>query len=562
MVVAEHLAHVLHAGDGLAGPYLGCETERAAVVVAIPVGRRFVIVRPLHLDSGRTDRCGITSGRGDRRVRPLRLGDDLQILPLDLRRRELIAAIPERQAARMVAQKEKLVTKARRGEGFCRAIPIAPLLPIVTAAETGNDEDPVLVREVKQMVRAKLPLETHGVKPHVVDQAHLLLFALGCLHEEKIARPTRAADEDGTPVNVVKAVAFRRDFRSRLTHTKADRALVRHFVVHGHAGVQVIHFGGAVTDGPPQSRLRQVQAGVIDSVKTYPLGAAAGHPHRDRGHNSIKGHGHDAGHRLVAGILQLHRDDQVRGGEIGGQAAAHERVVHAQDAAGGNEDVAPQALHFVGRHRGPVHPGVSQILGPLALDPQRERVSLPWPRGLGYVEGETAHGSSHLIGVGDLLAIEPDVRAIVDPLEVERDRSSRHLRRQVELRPKPPTDREGVGPGHAGVGGTAAAPGAHARPGAQVRADERVRVHARLREHPRNRRGNGSGVPPAGGETGFRDGLPIRLPARSLHLPAIPEHKPCSRGRPFRRAAARVSLHNSPLALRQVDLMHPTARTA
>src|SRR5208282_553984 len=27
MVVAEHLAHVLHAGDGLAGPYLGCETE-------------------------------------------------------------------------------------------------------------------------------------------------------------------------------------------------------------------------------------------------------------------------------------------------------------------------------------------------------------------------------------------------------------------------------------------------------------------------------------------------------------------------------------------------------
>ena len=100
-------------------------------------------------------------------------------------------------------------------------------------------------------------------------------------------------------------------------------------------------------------------------------------------------------------------------------------------------------------------------LGPGSAAPAR---SLAWPCGLGDVEGETPHGSSHLIGVGDPLAIEPDLRAIVDSLEVERDRSSRHLRRQVELGPKPPADREWVVLGRARPASSPAATPAHARP--------------------------------------------------------------------------------------------------
>ena len=67
----------------------------------------------------------------------------------------------------------------------------------------------VLVREVKQVVRANFSLETNGIHSHIVNEAHLLFFALGSFHEEKIARPTRTADENGTVVNVEKAVGFR-----------------------------------------------------------------------------------------------------------------------------------------------------------------------------------------------------------------------------------------------------------------------------------------------------------------------------------------------------------------
>ena len=252
------------------------------------------------------------------------------------------------------------------GNGFGRVIPLAPLFPIVTAAEPGHDENSVLVRKVKQVIRANLSLEAHGVQPHVADEPHLLLFALGSFHEEKVARPTRAANEDGVVIDVVEAVGFRGQLGGHFPHAKTDGALVRHFVVRGHADVQAIHFGRAETDRPPQSRLRQVQARLIFSVETYFLRRAAGHGHRDFRHGSIERHGDDAGHRLVAGIFQVHRDDHVRGVEIGGQPAANERIVHAQNAAGGHEDIAPQALHFVGRHRCPIHPGVSQILRPLS----------------------------------------------------------------------------------------------------------------------------------------------------------------------------------------------------
>ena len=83
----------------------------------------------------------------------------------------------------MVAQQEKLVMERGISNGFGRVIPLAPLFPIVTAAEPRHDEDSILVRKVKQMIRTQLPFEAHGVEPHVADEAHLLLLALRGFHE-------------------------------------------------------------------------------------------------------------------------------------------------------------------------------------------------------------------------------------------------------------------------------------------------------------------------------------------------------------------------------------------
>jgi hypothetical protein len=92
--------------------------------------------------------------------------------------------------------------------------------------------------------------------------------------------------------------------------------------------------------------------------------------------------------------------------------------MNAQNAAGGNEYVAPQAKQLVGRHGGPIHPRMAQVVALLGLDPERQCVFLAWSRHFGDVEGETAHGPRRLVGVGNLLPIEPDVGTVADTLEV------------------------------------------------------------------------------------------------------------------------------------------------
>ena len=152
--------------------------------------------------------------------------------------------------------------------------------------------------------------------------------------------------------------------------------------------------GGAVTDRPPQSRLREVQG--RDGRLRQDLPSGWRRRPRSPGLWSRPHRGCTATTPATGLSLAFSRSiETITSAEARFVATptAHERIVHAQNAAGGDEDVAPQAQQFVGRHRRPIHPGVPQIFLPLALNPQCQRVLLSRLRGLGDVQGEAPHRS-------------------------------------------------------------------------------------------------------------------------------------------------------------------------
>ena len=101
------------------------------------------------------------------------------------------------------------------------------------------------------------------------------------------------------------------------------------------------------------------------------------------------------------------------------QAAGHERVPQRERPAVGEVHRAPQAHVLVRRHGVPVHPVEGQVGRLRGEDLDRERVARAGLRGLGHVQLVAAEGAHHVLGRGQLLAVQPDVGAVVHAVEVE-----------------------------------------------------------------------------------------------------------------------------------------------
>src|SRR5258708_32012672 len=90
-------------------------------------------------------------------------------------------------------------------------------------------------------------------------------------------------------------------------------------------------------------------------------------------------------------------------------------------AAGGEKDFAPHASVFVGRGGIPVDPGKAEIIFFGGEDFNGESVFAEIVEELVDPEFVGAVGAGDFFAVGKLLAIEPDVGAVIDAKEMQPD---------------------------------------------------------------------------------------------------------------------------------------------
>ena len=115
--------------------------------------------------------------------------------------------------------------------------------------------------------------------------------------------------------------------------------------------------------------------------------------------------------------MSLEDDEGIADGDVGGL---------------GKKNFFPDAHVFVGRRGIPVNPGDAEIVFSRSGNFDGEGVGGAGFQIFGDIEFEGAVGAGDVFGVGDFLAVEPDVGAVVDSVEMEpvgffRDRPRGHL---------------------------------------------------------------------------------------------------------------------------------------
>ena len=161
--------------------------------------------------------------------------------------------------------------------------------------------------------------------------------------------------------------------------------------------------------------------------------------HRLRELNRVNRSPDDAADFARACIPYFGRDRQMGGVERGEiELCDYVRMPDRQRAARGHVRVAPESHVLVGRRRIPVDPGYPQIarLGREHFDGHHIRAAAARKRR--DVELIPPEGAGQVVLRRDASAVHPDIRPIVDAVEIQPHILLRCRRRQVELFPVPP----------------------------------------------------------------------------------------------------------------------------
>ena len=251
---------------------------------------------------------------------------------------------------------------------------------------------------------------------------------------------------------------------------------------------QRVELRRAVAVRPPDPRLGDAQVRHLRRREAQRRVLPRRKPHRFLERDLLDAAPHDPADRLVGHVPDLRGHGELRGGQ-GRQRelAEHVRVPERERTAVGQVHVSPQA-HVLVRGGGvPVHPHEGEVVRLRGEDLHRHRVGPAHAREAGHVELVAPEGSRHFVGGGDALAVEPDVRPVVDPVEVKREGAAGSRRRHRELRAVPPRGLEGAVRGH-GEEREALADGVRRpRDRPQVLAEVRISVRAVLYERPDDR---------------------------------------------------------------------------
>src|SRR5215472_7155223 len=151
------------------------------------------------------------------------------------------------------------------------------------------------------------------------------------------------------------------------------------------------------------------------------------------------------GNLLSSGILQFRLYSQVG---FSKQAPCEMRhhlwITNGYRPGGAQVDPTPKSHILVWRRRIPVHPVDSQIIGRLGgyfhCEHVREAVLCHFT----HIKFVSAISPRYVVAIGDLATIHPDIRSVVDSVEMQPHMLPRKIRRQLEFRAIPPGTPEGA----------------------------------------------------------------------------------------------------------------------
>ena len=505
---AQHLLQALDGRDGRARAHLGVEAERASVPgVEEPVGGRHVVVRAPHLHARGPAGRRLLRGRRDHGRAPVGTLQLVQVGLLHRGRGRVVAAVEPHEDARVGAQAAGLVRERGHGHVAVLVVPLVPLLPLVAAAPADHDQDALLVGQVEQLVRLELSLRADGVEAHLPHVAQLGAQARGVAAQHHVRAPAAAADEDAPPVHLEEPVALVRQLRGHLADPEPDLVAVGEGASRVRLQGERVQVRLSHPVRPPQARVFHVEGGRARGREAHDLLLAR--PQRDllgEAH-APEAAPHRPRHGTIGGVPGLHGNAQVRHLQRRQVEGGGDRGMPQRDGTA-VRDVhrAPEAHVLVGRHGVPVDPGEGEVGRLRGEDLDRERVARARLRPAGQVQLVSAEGPRHLLRVRQALAVEPDVGAIVDAVEVE-GQGSAGPGRQIELRAVPPGVREGALGRHREMREVPRHGISHARQRAQVHARVRVAIRPVLDQGAHHGVGDGDAMPAVHGEARPRDRL-------------------------------------------------------
>ena len=216
--------------------------------------------------------------------------------------------------------------------------------------------------------------------------------------------------------------------------------------------------------------------------------------------------------RMVRGIGQFSSYRQH--GPVGGrqvELSEHNWITESDGTRGGDVHVTPDAHFFIWRHRGPIDERNGQVMRLRRKDLDGERVGFARLRGSRNIELKQSPGAGELSRGGDLHAIHPHVRPVVDTVETKPYCFPVVFRREFEFGAIPPGLPEGTARRHRNIGEVLKYRVCRAGDGAQVHAGIGIRVHLVLDQCAYYRRRHGRGIPAVRGKPSSRDLCPVCL---------------------------------------------------
>ena len=201
-------------------------------------------------------------------------------------------------------------------------------------------------------------------------------------------------------------------------------------------------------------------------------------------------------------MAQVGREGEAGGIERRAQVRQRLRMAHRHRAGHEHVHIAHQSHVFIRRHGVPVHEGEGEIVLGGREDFDGQGIDAAGRGEFGDIEFEHAVHARGLVRGSDLVAVEPDVGAVIDGIEIQPEGLAFGGGGQAERGAVPPRFGEGAIVGHGQVGKIHPRLVAHARIGAKVHAEIGVGVDLVGHQRGDYGGGNGSGVPIARLERG------------------------------------------------------------
>ena len=198
--------------------------------------------------------------------------------------------------------------------------------------------------------------------------------------------------------------------------------LIGYLAVYVEFNVQGIEIRSAHLRRPPQAWVRKTQLRELVGLKRHFPGFVRPKLHLLFEFGFLDPALESAFDRLIARVLQLRCNRELSAVVCRGvHLRDHRGIAYGHRAAGRDINLAPQSHVLVGWRRIPIYESNCQISIGWREDLNGECILRSWLRELGDVEFIGAPCARDLLEVGDLLAIHPDIRAVVDPSEIQPD---------------------------------------------------------------------------------------------------------------------------------------------